>query len=189
MLTAHSRAQNPQLTDSAPCLPAHSATHCSYFFHYPDFTGRLYASAPIRAGEEICILYTDPLAPSHTRRDALLAGYRFVCACAFCAHDTLAAKRASDSRREALRILLGELGALPPRVVPLAELQKGLEAAEQEHLWHYRTQIRHLGGASLLLAAQHAGAGTVESRQCMKEAREWLEVAREGYRDMEGPDA
>ena len=149
----------------------------------------MYASVPIRAGEEISILYTDPLAPAHTRRDALLSVYRFVCACAFCAHGTVAEKRASDSRRGALRALLVELGALPPRVVPLHKLQNGLEIAEQEHLWHYRTQIRHLGGASLLLAAQHAGVGTRESFKCMKVAVEWLELARVGYRNMEGPDA
>ncbi|KAK2464448.1 hypothetical protein APHAL10511_003596 [Amanita phalloides] len=48
------------------------------------FASYLYALRDIRAGEEVCITYTDIMAPRQTRRAKLQKSYGFLCSCQGC---------------------------------------------------------------------------------------------------------
>ena len=66
------------------------------------FASYLYALRDIRAGEEICITYTDITAPRQTRRAKLLKSYGFLCNCQGCDLNGEHEVEESDLAREQL---------------------------------------------------------------------------------------
>ncbi len=66
------------------------------------FASYLYALRDIRAGEEICITYTDVTAPRQTRRAKLLKSYGFLCNCQGCDLNGEHEVEESDLAREQL---------------------------------------------------------------------------------------
>lgn len=125
--------------------------------------GRLsiFASAPIRAGTELCIFYVEVRRPAAARRSELQKKYRFPCDCARCLASDAGESGESDQRRE--RILALEEAAL----VAVAA-QEGLEAValvreallllDEEALRLNRVRLR------LCCLAQTASQRTGEAR-------------------------
>lgn len=133
----------------------------------------------IRAGEEITIMYTDTLGSRATRRDSLLESHRFICKCAFCSLPREAAK-ISDANRAFLKATVDRLSTTDVELIPLEELQKAVRLAEQEEVWIYRTQILHLGAASLF---------EFRNRDMAEVGVKMLAEAQKGYATMEGEES
>lgn len=66
--------------------------------------GQIIAIRPIRAGEEICIQYTDLDRPRADRQAELLAKYSFTCTCWSCSLPPQESRR-SDIRRNLIRTI------------------------------------------------------------------------------------
>lgn len=124
-------------------------------------------------------MYTDTLASRATRRDSLLVSHHFICACPFCMLPREVAK-ASDANRAFVKSIVDRLSTAQVQLIPLEDLQRAVKLAEQEQVWIYRTQILHLGAASLF---EH------RNREMALEGASWLVEAQKGYATMEGEDS
>jgi len=99
------------------CVPNCEASWCAR-------TGKqqIYASTRIRAGDELCIYYTDVRAPRAQRRLELCERYGFLCSCRACR----TASTQSDERRSQMQHLDMEIGRVSARD-PSRGMKLGLE--------------------------------------------------------------
>lgn len=77
--------------------------NAEYAWDLASYSLRVFASRPIRAGEEITIRYINSYDPRADRQRFLRAMYLFDCGCSYCALPDEAAIALSDERRAFLR--------------------------------------------------------------------------------------
>lgn len=150
----------------------------SYFFEFDvDLTGRLYAVRDIEAGEEISFCRAELLEPRQQRTAYMTQLRKQPRGCPICSlpEDQ---RKLSDAKRAFISDVREKL--IDSLVVDEAEIKKAIRLTEEEGIPYEALLLKQLG------------ARTISWRNpavVPMQAVQWMKEAREGYRQMEGPDS
>lgn len=119
----------------------------NYFFSFPRFVGQIWAARDIAEGEEITIIYSDPLRRRSERQLDLKSRYGFDCMCCTCTLPKPASIKKSDTARERVG---SWIEALKARVniegVDISQPRHGADLAKKEGLAVHYAQVLYYGG-------------------------------------------
>jgi hypothetical protein len=154
------------------CTPS-----ANYFFSFPTFSGQLWATRDIAAGEEITMSYCVLSQTRDVRRAYLRERYFFDCTCETCSLPASGRKK-SDERRRKVNTMIEKVELGNRELVGRISAnvwQETVRCAEEEKLLVHRAQLLFYGAGAM-------AAGRANPRLVSR----WMVDACDAYRLVEG---